>query len=375
MRLPGLRVVCRHVHSQFHELPDRSARNGPSGERDDSGRFRRAHPSGEDCRHEDPGAREKDIRPRQIANREAFENAITVDMALGCSTNTVLHVPAVAHEAGIELGLDLFNTISARTPHLCSLRPGGPHFLEELNAAGGVPAVMKELSGRKLIHPDGMTATGNTVGGNLESVRVLNPDIVRPVSNPYHDVGGIAILYGNIAPEGAVVKQSAVAPEMLRRTGRARVFESESDAADAIFEGRIVPGDVVVIRYEGPKGGPGMQEMLTPTAAIMGRGLGKDVALLTDGRFSGGTQGAAIGHISPEAAVGGPIALIEEGDEISIDIPGKKLELLVDASVLEQRRAKWTPRPPRISEGYLARYASLVTSGSTGAILRSKASK
>ena len=315
---------------------------------------------------------EKDIRPRQIATREAFENAITVDMALGCSTNTVLHVPAIAHEAGIELGLDLFNTISARTPHLCSLRPGGPHFLEELDAAGGVHAVMKELCGRDLIHLKGITATANTVGGNLDRVRVLDRNVVRPIDDPYHVQGGIAILYGNIAPEGAVVKQAAVAPEMLTRKGRARVFESESSAADAIFEGRIVPGDVVVIRYEGPKGGPGMQEMLTPTAAIMGRGLGKDVALITDGRFSGGSQGAAIGHISPEAAVGGPVALIEEGDEILIDIPNKKLELLVDEAVIAQRRAKWSPPEPRIADGYLARYAQLVTSGSTGAILATK---
>lgn len=313
---------------------------------------------------------ERDIRPRQVATREAFENAITVDMALGCSTNTVLHVPAIAHEAGIDVSLDIFNSISARTPHLCSLRPGGPHFLEELDGAGGIPAVMKELTVRGQIHLDNPTVTGKTVGENLERVRVLDRDIIRPIDDPYHTEGGIAILYGNIAPEGAVVKQSAVAPEMLQRKGRARVFDSEPSAASAIFEGRIVPGDVVVIRYEGPKGGPGMQEMLTPTAAIIGRGLGRDVALITDGRFSGGSAGAAIGHISPEAAVGGPIALVEEGDEILIDIPGKKLELLVDNAVLEQRRAKWCPPEPRISEGYLGRYAKLVTSGSTGAVLK-----
>ncbi|MFZ2447798.1 MAG: dihydroxy-acid dehydratase [Syntrophobacteraceae bacterium] len=311
----------------------------------------------------------KDIKPRDIATRDAFENAISVDMALGCSTNTVLHVPAIAREAGIALDLGLFNSISARTPHLCSLRPGGPHFLEDLNAAGGVQAIMKELSRRDLIHHDPLTVTGKTVGENLEAVRVLDPEVIRPLENPYHEQGGIAILYGNLAPEGGVVKQSAVSPEMLTRTGKARVFESEADASDAILGGRIKPGDVVVIRYEGPKGGPGMQEMLTPTAAIIGLGLGQDVALITDGRFSGGTKGAAIGHISPEAAVGGPIALIEEGDEILIDIPNKKLELLVDEATLARRKKSWTPREPRIKSGYLARYARMVTSGSRGAVL------
>ncbi len=310
-----------------------------------------------------------DLKPRDIATREAFENAIAVDMALGCSTNTVLHVPAIANEAGISVDLGLFNEVSARTPHLCSLRPGGAHFLENLNAAGGVPAVMKELSRRGLINPAPLTVTGKTVGENLKEARVLQPDVIRPLENPYHEQGGIVILSGNIAPEGAVVKQSAVAPEMLTRTGKARVFESESDAANAILDGRIVAGDVVVIRYEGPKGGPGMQEMLTPTAAIVGRGLGLDVALITDGRFSGGTSGAAIGHISPEAAVGGPIALIEEGDEIFIDIPKKKIELLVDDATLAKRKKEWKPREPRIKTGYLARYARLVTSGSRGAIL------
>ena len=314
----------------------------------------------------------QNIRPRDIATRSAFENAMAVDMALGCSTNTVLHVPAVAHEAGIELDLDLFNTISARTPHLCSLRPGGVHFLEDLNAGGGVQAVMKELSAGGLIHRDVLTVTGGTVGENIDAARVLDREIIRSLDNPYHREGGIAILRGNLAPEGAVVKQSAVAPEMLQRKGRARVFESESAAAAAILEGRIQPGDVVVIRHEGPKGGPGMQEMLTPTAAIMGMGLGKDVALITDGRFSGGTQGAAIGHVSPEAVVGGPIALVEEGDEILVDIPAKRLELLVDEAILESRRGRWSPPPPRITEGYLARYAHLVTSGSRGAILQWK---
>lgn len=314
----------------------------------------------------------QNVCPRDIATREAFENAMAVDMALGCSTNTVLHVPAIAHEAGIELDLDLFNAVSAKTPHLCHLRPAGPHFLENLDTAGGVQAVMKELSRRDIIRLNSLTVTGKTVGENLEAAKVLDHEIIRPIDNPYHHEGGIAILYGNLAPEGAVVKQSAVAPEMLQRKGRARIFESESLAATAILEGAVHPGDVVVIRYEGPKGGPGMQEMLTPTAAIMGMGLGKDVALLTDGRFSGGTQGAAIGHISPEAAAGGPIALIEEGDEIFIDIPNKKLELCVDEATLQKRREKWQPPAPRIRTGYLARYASLVTSGARGAIFQTK---
>ena len=290
-------------------------------------------------------------------------------MALGCSTNTVLHVPAIAKEAGVRIDLNIFNQISSRTPHLCSLRPGGSHFLEDLDAAGGVQAVMKELTRRDLINMDLPTVTGKTVGENLERARVTEPDIIRPIEKAYHEQGGIAILYGNLAPEGAVVKQSAVAPEMLVRKGRARVYESESDASEAILEGKINAGDVVVIRYEGPKGGPGMQEMLTPTAAIMGRGLGRDVALITDGRFSGGTQGAAIGHISPEAAVGGPISLIEEGDEILVDIPNKKIELLVDEAVLSKRRKELKPREPRVKSGYLARYARLVTSGSRGAVL------
>jgi dihydroxy-acid dehydratase len=308
-------------------------------------------------------------RPRDLITLKSFENAIAVDMALGCSTNTVLHVPAIAHEAGITLDLDLFNAMSAKTPHLCSLRPGGPHFLEDLNAAGGVQAVMKELAKGGLIHLDVETVTGGTVASNLERVKAVDHQVIRPLDNPYHQEGGIAILYGNLAPQGAVVKQSAVAPEMLQRTGRARVFESENEAASAILDGKIRPGDVVVIRYEGPKGGPGMQEMLTPTAAIMGMGLGKDVALITDGRFSGGTQGAAIGHISPEAAAGGPIGLVEEGDEIVIDIPNKRLELKVDEATLEARRSRWVPKEPKIRHGYLARYARMVTSGARGAVL------
>jgi dihydroxy-acid dehydratase len=312
----------------------------------------------------------QNVRPRDIATEPAFANAIAVDMALGCSTNTVLHVPAIAHEAGIKLDLEVFNAVSARTPHLCSLRPAGPHFLEDLNSAGGVPAVMRELSLLGVLNLEARTVTGKTLGENLEKVKVLDRSVIRSLENPYHQVGGIAILYGNLAPEGAVVKQSAVAPEMLQRTGRARVFESENSAATAILQRQIQPGDVVVVRYEGPKGGPGMQEMLTPTAAIVGLGLDKEVALITDGRFSGGTKGAAIGHVSPEAAAGGPIALVEEGDQILIDIPKKKIELLVDAATLAKRRETWRPPAPRIRTGYLARYAHLVTSASQGAILK-----
>jgi len=313
---------------------------------------------------------EKNILPRDIATERSFENAMAVDMALGCSTNTVLHVPAIAHEAGIELNLELFNTISEKTPHLCSLRPAGPVFLEDLYAAGGVQAVMSELAKGGLINTDVQTVTGKTVGENLEGIQVLDYDIIRPIDNPHSKEGGLAILFGNLAPQGAVVKQSAVSPEMMVNTGVARVFESEEDAASAILGGQINPGDVVVIRYEGPKGGPGMQEMLTPTAAIVGMGLDKQVSLITDGRFSGGTKGAAIGHISPEAAEGGPIALIEDGDKIRINIPEKKLELLVDQAELEKRRTAWKPKDPKIKEGYLARYARLVTSGARGAIFK-----
>jgi dihydroxy-acid dehydratase len=312
----------------------------------------------------------QNLCPRDLATREAFENAIAVDMALGCSTNTVLHVPAIAQEAGIELELDVFNRVSARTPHLCSLRPAGPHFLEDLHAAGGVQAVMKVLGDAGLIHQGVGTVSGKTLAEMLANVQVLDDSIIRPLTQPYHAQGGIAILYGNLAPEGAVVKQSAVAAEMLQRSGRARVFESESAASEAILARRIEPGDVVVVRYEGPRGGPGMQEMLTPTAAIVGMGLGKDVALITDGRFSGGTQGAAIGHVSPEAAAGGPIALVEEGDRIAIDIPGKSMQLLVDDKTLAARRARWQPPAPRVKTGYLARYAHLVSSGAKGAVLQ-----
>ena len=313
---------------------------------------------------------EKNIRPRDIATTEAFENAMAVDMALGCSTNTVLHVPAIAHEAGVNLTLELFNGVSEKAPHLCSLIPGGPHSLQQLDEAGGVQAVIAELSKKNIIHSNVMTVTGKTLEENLSGVRVRDHEIIRSTDNPYHAKGGIAVLYGNLAPDGAVVKQSAVADEMLVHEGPARVFNSEEEAQTAILGNRINPGDVVVIRYCGPKGGPGMPEMLSPTSAIIGMGLGKSVALLTDGRFSGGTQGACLGHISPEAAEGGPIALVKEGDIIHINIPANKIELKVDAAELENRLREWLPPEPKITTGYVARYAKLVTSGSTGAILK-----
>ena len=315
---------------------------------------------------------DKDIKPRDIATLDAFKNAIAVDMALGCSTNTVLHVPAIAHEAQVNLNLDLFNDMSKKTPHLCSLSPGGLHHLEDLDAAGGIMAVMAELSRHGLINGNCLTASGKKIKEILETVKGMDHDIIRPFSNPYHREGGIAILRGNLAPDGAVVKQSAVAPEMLRSTGRARVFDAEEAAVEAILGGKIKAGDVVVIRYEGPKGGPGMREMLTPTSAIVGMGLDKDVALITDGRFSGGTRGAALGHVSPEAAEGGPIALIENNDEIEIDIPAKKITLKVSDEELARRRQKWQPPEPKIKSGYAYRYSQMVTSASTGAIFKDK---
>jgi dihydroxy-acid dehydratase len=310
------------------------------------------------------------ILPRQIATLAAFKNAMAVDMALGCSTNTVLHVPAIAREAGIELSLDLFNEISVKTPHLCAMSPGGPHHLEDLDAAGGVPAVMKVLMAGGLVDGAPLTATGRSVADNLAPVRVLDESVIRPLTKPYHAQGGIAILRGNLAPDGGVVKQSAVDPQMLVNEGRARVFEAEEEATQAILAGRIQPGDIVVIRYEGPKGGPGMREMLTPTSSIAGMGLDKEVALLTDGRFSGGTRGAAIGHISPEAAEGGPIALVKEGDRIKIDIPAKTLTLLVDEAELARRREAWQPPEAKIKHGYLSRYSRVVSSGSQGAVCK-----
>ena len=318
---------------------------------------------------------EKNIRPRDIMTEKAFLNALTVDMALGCSTNSMLHLPAIAHEAGIDLNMDLINEISARTPNLCHLAPAGPTYIEELNEAGGVYAVMNELSKKGLLNLDCMTVTGKTVGENIEGCANRDPEVIRPVDNPYSKTGGIAVLRGNLAPDTAVVKRSAVAPEMLRHEGPARVFDCEEDAIAAIKGGKIVAGDVVIIRYEGPKGGPGMREMLNPTSAIAGMGLGESVALITDGRFSGASRGASIGHVSPEAAVGGPIALVEEGDRISIDIDNHSLNVLVSDEELERRRAKWQPREPKVTTGYLARYASMVTSGNRGAVLEIPKSK
>ena len=311
----------------------------------------------------------KDIRPRDIMTEKAFMNALTVDMALGCSTNSMLHLPAIAHEAGVELNVDIANEISARTPNVCHLAPAGPTYMEDLNEAGGVYAVMNELSEKNLLNLDCMTVTGKTVGENIKGCRNLNPEVIRPLDHPYSPTGGLAILKGNLAPDSGVVKRSAVVPEMMVHEGPARVFDCEEDAIAAILGGKINPGDVVVIRYEGPKGGPGMREMLNPTSAIAGMGLGSSVALITDGRFSGASRGASIGHVSPEAAVGGPIALVEEGDIIKIDIPNCSLRLDVSDEVLAERRSKWQPRQPKITTGYLARYASLVTSGNRGAIL------
>ena len=312
----------------------------------------------------------KDIKPRDIMTEDAFMNALTVDMALGCSTNSMLHLPAIAHEAGVKLDLEIANEVSMRTPNLCHLAPAGYHFVEELNEAGGIYAVMNELDKLNLIKKDVMTVTGKTVGENIKGHVNKNPEIIRPVENPYSKTGGLAILKGNIAPEGCVVKQSAVVEEMLIHEGPARVFDCEDEAIVAIKDGTIVPGDVVIIRYEGPKGGPGMREMLNPTSAIVGMGLGSTVALITDGRFSGASSGAAIGHVSPEAAVGGPIALIEEGDMIQIDIPKHRIHVDVPDEVLAERKKAWKPRKPRITTGYLARYADHVTSGSQGAILK-----
>ena len=315
---------------------------------------------------------EKDIRPLDIMTEKAFMNALTVDMALGCSTNTMLHLPAIAREAGVKLNLDIANEISAKTPNLCHLAPAGHTYMEELNEAGGVYAVMNELSKKNLLNLDLITATGKTVGENIKDCVNKNPEVIRPIDNPYSVTGGIAVLRGNIAPDSCVVKRSAVVEEMLVHEGPARVFDCEEDAIAAIKGGKIVPGDVVVIRYEGPKGGPGMREMLNPTSAIAGMGLGSSVALITDGRFSGASRGASIGHVSPEAAVGGPIAFIEEGDIISIDIPANTINVKVSDEELEARKAKWQPREPKVTKGYLARYAKMVTSADKGAVLEIK---
>ena len=312
----------------------------------------------------------RDIRPRDIMTKAAFMNALTMDMALGCSTNTMLHLPAIAHEAGVDIDLDIANALSEKTPNLCHLAPAGPTYMEDLNEAGGVSAVMSELNKIGLLDTSCITVTGKTIAENIQGVVNKNPEVIRPVENPYSKTGGIAVLKGNLAPDSAVVKRSAVVPEMMVHEGPARVFDCEEDAIAAIKGGKIVEGDVVVIRYEGPKGGPGMREMLNPTSAIAGMGLGSSVALITDGRFSGASRGASIGHVSPEAAVGGPIAFVEEGDIIKINIPENTLNVDISDEEMAARKAKWQPREPKITTGYLARYASMVTSGNTGAILK-----
>lgn len=312
---------------------------------------------------------ERDIRPKDIMTADAFRNALTMDMALGCSTNSMLHLPAIAHECGVDLNLEIANELSEKTPNLCHLAPAGHTYVEDLNAAGGIYAVMSEINKLGLLKTDLITVTGKTVGENIEGVHNLNPEVIRPVENPYSKTGGIAVLKGSLAPDTCVVKQSAVVPEMLKHEGPARVFESEEAAQEAINNDQINAGDVVVIRYEGPKGGPGMREMLNPTSAIMGRGLGSSVALITDGRFSGATRGACVGHVSPEAAAGGPIAFVEGGDIITIDIPNRSIELKVNEEELAKRREGWTPKEPEIKTGYLARYAKLVSSANKGAIL------
>jgi dihydroxy-acid dehydratase len=313
---------------------------------------------------------EKNIRPRDIMTKDAILNALTVDMALGCSTNSMLHLPAIAHEVGFDFDISFANEISEKTPNLCHLAPAGPTYMEDLNEAGGVYAVMKELADIGLLHTDCMTVTGKTIGENIKDAVNLNEEVIRTVENPYSKTGGLAVLKGNLAPDGSVVKRSAVVPEMMVHEGPARVFECEEDAIAAIKGGKINPGDVVVIRYEGPKGGPGMREMLNPTSAIAGMGLGSSVALITDGRFSGASRGASIGHVSPEAAVGGPIALVKEGDIISIDIPNYSLNLKVSDEELAKRKENYVPKEPTITTGYLARYREMVTSGNRGAVLR-----
>lgn len=311
----------------------------------------------------------KNIRPRDIITKEAIMNALTVDMALGCSTNSMLHIPAIAHEIGFDFDISLANEVSAKTPNLCHLAPAGPTYMEDLNEAGGVYAVINQLKSAGLINEDCMTVTGKTIGEAVEGHRNKNPEVIRPMDNPYSTTGGLAVLKGNLAPDGSVVKRSAVVPEMMKHEGPARVFDCEEDAIEAIKGGKIVAGDVVVIRYEGPKGGPGMREMLNPTSAIAGMGLGSSVALITDGRFSGASRGASIGHVSPEAAVGGPIAFVEEGDIIKIDIDNHSLELDISEEEMARRKAEWTPREPKVTTGYLARYAKMVTSGNRGAVL------
>ena len=317
----------------------------------------------------------KDIRPRDIITKESMMNALTMDMALGCSTNSMLHLPAIAHEIGFDFNIKFTNEISEKTPNLCHLAPAGPTYMEDLNEAGGIYAVMKEISKLNLLNLDCMTVTGKTVGENIKDAVNFDPEVIRTIENPYSKTGGLAVLSGNLAPDGSVVKRSAVVPEMMEHSGPARVFDCEEDAIEAIKGGKIVAGDVVVIRYEGPKGGPGMREMLNPTSAIAGMGLGSTVALITDGRFSGASRGASIGHVSPEAAVGGPIALVEEGDIIEINIPEYKINLKISDEEMAKRKAKWQPREPKVTTGYLARYAAMVTSGDRGAILEVQKNK
>ena len=314
----------------------------------------------------------RDIKPRDIMTKEAFLNALSMDMALGCSTNSMLHLPAIAHEAGVELNMEIANELSAKTPNLCHLAPAGPTYMEDLNEAGGIYAVMNELNKKNLLYTDLITVTGKTVAENIAGCVNKNPEVIRPIENPYSETGGIAVLKGNLAPETAVVKRSAVAPEMMVHEGPARVFDCEDDAIAAIKGGKIVPGDVVVIRYEGPKGGPGMREMLNPTSAIAGMGMGSTVALITDGRFSGASRGASVGHVWPEAAQGGPIALVEEGDIISTNIPENRLDVKISDEEMARRRAKWQPREPKVTTGYLARYEKMVTSANRGAVLEIK---
>ena len=317
----------------------------------------------------------KDIRPRDILTKESMMNALTMDMALGCSTNSMLHLPAIAHEIGFDFNIKFANEISEKTPNLCHLAPAGHTYMEDLNEAGGIYAVMKEISKLNLLNLDCMTVTGKTVGENIKDAVNFDPEVIRTIENPYSKTGGLAVLSGNLAPDGSVVKRSAVVPEMMEHSGPARVFDCEEDAIEAIKGGKIVAGDVVVIRYEGPKGGPGMREMLNPTSAIAGMGLGSTVALITDGRFSGASRGASIGHVSPEAAVGGPIALVEEGDIIEINIPEYKINLKISDEEMAKRKAKWQPREPKVTTGYLARYAAMVTSGDRGAILEVQKNK
>ena len=354
-----MRILFRYVHSKLHELSDRGSWYGPERKRNYSCCIFRTYPSCKTCRYAGYGNVQKEHPSKRYHDKGSNPQC----------TNSMLHLPAIAHEIGMDFDISFANEISAKTPNLCHLAPAGPTYMEDLNEAGGVYAVMNELNKKGLLHTECMTVTGKTVGENIKDCVNLNPEVIRPIDNPYSQTGGLAVLKGNLAPDGGVVKRSAVVEEMMVHEGPARVFDCEEDAIAAIKGGKIVEGDVVVIRYEGPKGGPGMREMLNPTSAIAGMGLGSSVALITDGRFSGASRGASIGHVSPEAAVGGPIALVEEGDIISINIPELKLEIKVSDEEMQARKAKWQPREPKVTTGYLARYAAMVTSGNRGAIL------